>query len=277
MFAALKTRDYRLLWIGQGISHLGDQFHLIALPWLVLSLTHDPFQLGLVLALAGIPRAAVMLFGGAFADRHSPRLIMLVSDALRFVIAGALAVSILTGSVQLWMVYVLALSFGVVSGFFMPAAEASLPRLLKDEQLEGGNALMMGVAQLMSFVGPALAGTVIAVFGATQAGAGQAGRPPRHRRGPRGRRRVVRSFGDDARAHAVAAGARRRQPSLRGRRRRHPVHVVASRLPLDAGAHRRGQLPGHRAADGRRAGARPDALQRGRRRVRVADGGLWPR
>jgi MFS family permease len=175
MFASLKTRDYRLLWLGQGISHLGDQFHLIALPWLVLTLTHDPFQLGLVLALAGIPRAAVMLIGGAFADRHSPRVIMLVSDALRFVIAAALAVSVLTGSVQLWMVYVLALSFGVVSGFFMPAAEASLPRLLKDEQLEGGNALMMGVAQLMSFVGPALAGTVIALFGAAPAGAGQAG------------------------------------------------------------------------------------------------------
>ena len=174
MLAPLKTRDYRLLWIGQGISHLGDQFHLIALPWLVLTLTHDPFQLGLVLALAGIPRAAVMLIGGAFADRHSPRMIMLVSDALRFVIAAALAVSILTGTVQLWMVYALALSFGVVSGFFMPAAEASLPRLLKDEQLEGGNALMMGVAQLMSFVGPALAGTVIALFGAAQVGAGQA-------------------------------------------------------------------------------------------------------
>ena len=174
MLAPLKTRDYRLLWIGQGISHLGDQFHLIALPWLVLTLTHDPFQLGLVLALAGIPRAAVMLIGGAFADRHSPRMIMLVSDALRFVIAAALAVSILTGAVQLWMVYALALSFGVVSGFFMPAAEASLPRLLKDGQLEGGNALMMGVAQLMSFVGPALAGTVIALFGAAQVGAGQA-------------------------------------------------------------------------------------------------------
>ncbi len=128
-----------------------------------------------MLALAGIPRAAVMLIGGAFADRHSPRVIMLVADALRFVIAAALAVSILTGTLQLWMVYALALSFGVVSGFFMPAAEASLPRLLKDEELEGGNALMMGVAQLMSFVGPALAGTVIALFGATQAAAGQAG------------------------------------------------------------------------------------------------------
>ena len=175
MLSTLKTRDYRLLWIGQGISHLGDQFHLIALPWLVLTLTHDPFQLGLVLALAGVPRAAAMLFGGAFADRHSPRLIMLVSDALRFVIAAALAASILTGAVQLWMVYVLALSFGVVSGFFMPAAEASLPRLLDDEQLEGGNALMMGADQLAQFVGPALAGVVIALFGASQVAGGQAG------------------------------------------------------------------------------------------------------
>jgi len=165
MFAALKTRDYRLLWIGQGISHLGDQFHLIALPWLVLTLTHDPLQLGFVLALAGIPRALLMLIGGAFADRHSPRTIMLISDVLRFVLTGALAATVLTGTVQLWMVYVLALGFGVVSGFFMPAVEASLPRLLESEQLEGGNALMMGVDQFAQFVGPALAGTLIAVFG----------------------------------------------------------------------------------------------------------------
>jgi MFS family permease len=175
MFGALKTRDYRLLWLGQAISHLGDQFHLIALPWLVLTLTHDPFQLGLVLALAGVPRALVMLFGGAFADRHSPRLIMLVSDALRFTISAAIAASLLTGAVHLWMVYALAVSFGIVSGFFMPAAEASLPRLLESEQLEAGNALMMGADQLAQFVGPALAGTVIALFGTPHIGAGQVG------------------------------------------------------------------------------------------------------
>jgi MFS family permease len=165
MFAALKTRDYRLLWSGQGISHLGDQFHLIALPWLVLTLTHDPLQLGIVLALAGIPRAVLMLLGGAFADRHSPRTIMLVSDALRFLLVAAIAAAVLTGDVRLWMVYVLALAFGIVSGFFLPAAEAALPRLVEKEHLEGGNALMMGVDQLAGFVGPALAGTLIAVFG----------------------------------------------------------------------------------------------------------------
>ena len=168
MFGALKTRDYRLLWSGQGISHLGDQFHMIALPWLVLTITHDPLQLGIVLALAGIPRAALMLLGGAFADRHSPRTIMLASDTLRFAIVGALAAAVLTGSVQLWMVYLLALSFGVVSGFFMPAAEAALPRLLEKDQLEGGNALMMGVSQFAGFVGPAAAGALIALFGTSQ-------------------------------------------------------------------------------------------------------------
>ena len=97
MLSTLKTRDYRLLWIGQGISHLGDQFHLIALPWLVLTLTHDPLQLGAVLAVAGIPRALLMLVGGVFADRHSPRTIMLVSDTLRFAVTAALTAAILTG------------------------------------------------------------------------------------------------------------------------------------------------------------------------------------
>ena len=80
----------------------------------------------------------------------------------------------LTGGIRLWMVYALAAIFGLMSGIFMPAAEATLPRLLESDQLEGGNALMMGADQLAQFVGPALAGTVIALFG-TASGGGQAG------------------------------------------------------------------------------------------------------
>jgi MFS family permease len=165
MLDVLKTRDYRLLWTGQGVSHLGDQFHLVALPWLVLTLTRDPLQLGIVLALAGVPRAALMLLGGAFADRHSPRAIMLVSDALRFALTAALAAAVLTGTVQMWMVYLLALAFGVVSGFFLPAAESALPRVVHEDKLEAGNALMMGVTSLAQFVGPAAAGILIGLFG----------------------------------------------------------------------------------------------------------------
>jgi MFS family permease len=222
MFAVLKTRDYRLLWTGQGISHLGDQFHLIALPWLVLTLTHDPLQLGFVLALAGIPRALVMLVGGALADRHSPRTIMLAADTLRFVLTGVLAVTVLTGTVQIWMVYALSLAFGVVSGFFMPAAEASLPRLLESKQLEGGNALMMGADQLAQFVGPALAGTLIAFFAASH-GAGSAG----------GLTGVGVAFAVDALSFAVSAATLvliRSLPALRAGAGRHPLAAVAEGL-----------------------------------------------
>jgi MFS family permease len=165
LLSALSSREYRLLWIGQTISFLGDQFHLVALPWLVLTLTDDPLQLGLVLACSGIPRAAFMLLGGAWADRHSPRLIMLASDAIRFLVAGTLSVAILTNTLQLWMVYALAIVFGTVSGFFHPAANAAIPRLLEDEKLESGNSLFQIADQAAAFLGPAAAGVLIAWFG----------------------------------------------------------------------------------------------------------------
>jgi hypothetical protein len=69
-------------------SLLGDQFALIATPWLVLQLTGDPLALGIVLALEGVPRALFMLFGGAVTDRFSPRVIMLVADIARLVLAA---------------------------------------------------------------------------------------------------------------------------------------------------------------------------------------------
>ena len=97
---------------------------------------------------------------------------MLASDALRFVLVSALAAAVLTGTVQLWMVYVARdRRSALVSGVFMPAAEAALPRLVGTDQLEAGNGLMMGTNQLAQFVGPAAAGTLIALFGqATVAG-----------------------------------------------------------------------------------------------------------
>ncbi|MBT3260224.1 MAG: hypothetical protein HN366_27775, partial [Deltaproteobacteria bacterium] len=73
ILVVLRLRNLRLLWIGEGISVLGSQFYMIALPWLVLKLTNDPFQMGTVLALAGIPRALFMLVGGALTDRYSPK------------------------------------------------------------------------------------------------------------------------------------------------------------------------------------------------------------
>ena len=167
--AAFRNPNFRLLWGGQVTSILGDQFSMIAMPWLVLKLTgSDPVALGTVLALGSVPRALFMLVGGAVTDRLSQRTVMLVSDILRFALTGLLAALVLTGSVHLWMVYILSLLGGLVSSFFTPASSSIVPHILEPENVMGGNSVMQGSAQLSIFLGPVLAGVLIAAF----AGAG---------------------------------------------------------------------------------------------------------
>ncbi len=159
----LREHDFRLLWLGESISTLGDQFQFVAMAWLVLGLTGSGLALGGVLAAASIPRAALMLFGGVASDRISPRTIMLLSNSLRAIFVGLLAVLVLTGAIQLIEVYALALMFGISDAFFYPAIGALLPRLIQDEtRLPSANALFRSTAMLMALVGPPLAGLVVA-------------------------------------------------------------------------------------------------------------------
>jgi MFS family permease len=164
MLDVLGQRNFRLLWIGQGTSLLGDQFALIALPWLVLQLTGDPLALGIVMALTGAPRAIFMLVGGAVADRFSHRGVMLITDLVRLVLTALLTVMVLTGNTQMWILYTFALAIGTASGFFIPASNAILPNLVKSQELAAGNSIFQGTAQLSQFIGPSLAGGVIAWF-----------------------------------------------------------------------------------------------------------------
>jgi MFS family permease len=159
-----KNRNFVLLWLGQGTSLIGDQFYLIALPWLVLQLTGDAVALGLVLALSGIPRAMFMLVGGALTDRFSQRSVMLASDAARFLLMVALAGLVLSGHTEMWILYAFAIVFSTFSGLFTPASTSIVPRLVGRDELQAGNTVVQGTAQLSVFVGPALAGGVIALF-----------------------------------------------------------------------------------------------------------------
>ncbi len=170
----LGIRDFLLLWIGQGTSLLGDQFHMIAGAWLVLQLTGDPLALGTVLALESIPRAVFTVIGGAITDRVSPRKVMLISDLIRLFLTALMAAQVLTGTLQVWMIYVYSLAAGIVSGAFAPASMSIAPRLVSPEDLQAGNSIMEGSMQLISFVGPAAAGAMIAAFRNEQAGIGLA-------------------------------------------------------------------------------------------------------
>ncbi|MEO8609412.1 MAG: MFS transporter [Chloroflexota bacterium] len=161
----LSVRNFRLLWIGESISLLGDQFYMIALPWLVLQLTGSALALGGVLALAGIPRALFMLIGGALVDRFSPRAVMIVSNLARLVLVALLSALVLTNTIRIEMLYGFALAFGLADAFYFPAQSAITPQLLAEDQLQAGNTFVQGTAQLSLFLGPVLAGGLIALLG----------------------------------------------------------------------------------------------------------------
>ena len=158
----LRLRDFRLVFAGESISLIGDQFHFVALAWLTLQLTGSGLALGTVLMVAAIPRAIFMLVGGALSDRLSPRTLMLASNALRSVVVGIVAVLVLTGNAELWHLFVLAGIFGVVDAIFHPALNTIVPMLVSDRLLPPANALVQVMAQLSGLIGPAVAGVVVA-------------------------------------------------------------------------------------------------------------------
>jgi MFS family permease len=144
---------------------LGDQFYLIALPWLVLQLTGSALALGTNLALASIPRAVFMLVGGAFVDRYSPRSVMIASNLARLALVALLSVLVLTKNIGIEMLNVFALAFGLADAFYFPAQTAIVPQVLQKDQLQAGNVFVQGTAQLSVFLGPVLAGGLIALLG----------------------------------------------------------------------------------------------------------------
>ena len=171
----LASRDFRLLWVGEAVSALGDQFALIALPWLALILTGSALALGTVLAVMAVPRAILMVVGGAYVDRLSPRRVMFLSNAVRLVAVTILGAVVLAGAAELWMLYVFALVFGVADAFFYPAQTAIVPELVDSSQLQQANGITQGTTQASVLLGPALAGLTIAAISASEANPGVIG------------------------------------------------------------------------------------------------------
>jgi predicted MFS family arabinose efflux permease len=165
LLAPLRYRDFRLVWFGESISLLGDQFHYVALSWLVLGLTGSGLALGTVLLAASLPRGAFLLVGGALSDRISPRTLMLGSNVVRAVITTMIAILVLGGRIEIWHLLVAGALFGTVDAVFFPAIGTIVARLVPEDRLGPANSVLQGTQQLMSTVGPALAGLAIATIG----------------------------------------------------------------------------------------------------------------
>lgn len=158
-------RNFRWLFAGSLVSQLGDQFTLIALPWLILRQTGDTLVLGTLLAVMSVPRALFILAGGALVDRYSPMRVLMLSKQASAVLLALLAGLVFSGPLYLPAVYVLALAIGVASAFSLPPGTSILPTVMAPALLAQANGSMMGARQLSVFGGPLLAGVLIAAFG----------------------------------------------------------------------------------------------------------------
>ncbi|WP_437826213.1 MFS transporter [Sorangium sp. So ce1153] len=161
----LANRIFRIFWAGEAISVLGDQFYLLALPWMTLELTGSPSALGNVLMAAAIPRAALMPVGGVVVDRWSPQTVLLVSNVARAVIVAVLTALVITDQTEIWHLFVLGVAFGSADALAFPAYMSITPRLVAEEHLPAANAAVQGTSAFAGIIGPAVAGVVVSAVG----------------------------------------------------------------------------------------------------------------
>jgi MFS family permease len=163
--APLRTRNYRLYFGGQLISVPGTWLQTVAQAWLVLELSSSGSALGLTVALQTVPVLILGAWTGSVADAVDKRKLLLATQASQGLLALVLGILALTGVVQLWMVWILALGLGVTRAFDTPTRQAFVSELVEGEALARAIGINSTVVSAARMIGPAAAGAIIAVLG----------------------------------------------------------------------------------------------------------------
>jgi MFS family permease len=161
LLGALRERNFRLYFVGQTTSSMGNAMVGVALVFAILRLTGSAGDLGIVLTSSAVSQVIFLLAGGVIADRVPRRLALLGSDIVRFVAEAVLAAFLITTHPALWLVVVLVFVQGAASAVFMPASSGIVPQMVTDSQLQAANSLMQTASSAASVVGPALAGLIV--------------------------------------------------------------------------------------------------------------------
>ena len=162
---SLQHRNYRLFFFGQLISLIGTWMQSVAQQWLVYRLTHSPVLLGWVGFAGQIPIFFLATFGGVLADRWNRRLIIVGTQAASMVLAFLLAGLTLTGTIQIWHVFVLAILLGVVNSIDIPTRQTFVADMVPRKDLPNAIALNSSMLNGARIVGPAVAGLMVASIG----------------------------------------------------------------------------------------------------------------
>ncbi|HEX5874436.1 MAG TPA: MFS transporter [Pyrinomonadaceae bacterium] len=164
-FAALRHRDFRLLWLGQIVSVTGSQMQFVAINWHVYLLTKSAFALGLVGLFRGVPIILCSLAGGVVADAIDRKRLMIVTQTVMLASAALLTVFTLAGLDSVWPIYILSGLASAASAFDVPARQALMPTLVPTEDFPNAVSLGIMVFNVATIAGPAIGGFMLAESG----------------------------------------------------------------------------------------------------------------
>jgi MFS family permease len=164
-FSSLKIRNYRLYFIGQGISMAGTWMQTIGQSWLVLKITGSGTALGLVTALQFLPILIFGPIGGVLTDRFPKRKLLFFTQSVSGILALFLAILVSTNTVQLFHVYILALGLGITNAIDSPVRQSFVVEMVGESELHNAVTLNSTIVNLARVIGPAIAGIVIASLG----------------------------------------------------------------------------------------------------------------
>ncbi|WP_327189749.1 MFS transporter [Streptomyces xinghaiensis] len=165
MFSSLRNRNYRLFASGQMVSNTGTWMQRIAQDWLVLTLTGSSAAVGITTALQFLPMLLLGLYGGVIADRLPKRRLLLMTQSAMGLTGLALAALTLSGHVQVWHVYLMALLLGLATVVDNPARQAFVAEMVGPRDLRNAVSLNSANFQSARLVGPAVAGVLISAVG----------------------------------------------------------------------------------------------------------------
>ncbi len=164
-FSSLRNRNFRLLWIGGVISHIGDDMQTVAVSWLVLLITNSPFLMGVSNLFQGLPRLFFSLLGGVIVDRTNRHRLLVAFQGIEMFLAFFFAYLVLSGKIQYWHVLVLVPIFGFLKSTYALCRQAYVFDLVGREELMNALALHSSGMNLARIIGPSLAGILIGIWG----------------------------------------------------------------------------------------------------------------
>jgi len=164
-FAALRHRDFRLLWLGQIVSVTGSQMQFVAINWHIYLLTKSAFALGLVGLFRGVPIIVCSLAGGVVADAFDRKRTMVVTQTVMLLTAALLTAQTLAGLKNVWPIYLLSALSAAAQAFDTPARQALMPTLVPEEDFPNAVSLGIIVFNIAIILGPAIAGFILAETG----------------------------------------------------------------------------------------------------------------